>query len=145
MALIEDWLQTVPSGQLAVMGSSLGGFYARCVAALRPDARVVLLNPAIDPARDLARYIGEQSCWQSPEEHFFFRAEYVDELRALHAQSLQHPERLMAVIAKGDEVLDWREMQSAYADCRIKLLEGSDHGLSDFDDYLAELITFLQL
>ncbi|MDT9001169.1 YqiA/YcfP family alpha/beta fold hydrolase [Paucibacter sp. APW11] len=145
MGLINALLSDCPHGQLAVMGSSLGGFYASVVAQSRPDALTVLLNPAVDPARDLARYIGEHSCWQKPEERFFFRAEYVDELSALQPGEWRHPERMMAVIAKGDEVLDWREMQARYARCRIKLLEGSDHGLSDFDDYLDELLTFLQL
>jgi len=52
---------------------------------------------------------------------------------------------MIEAIAKGDEVLDWREMHARYSDCRIKLLEGSDHGLADFDDYLHELTEFLQL
>jgi len=138
MALIQTW----PRERMAVMGSSLGGFYATQVAQAT-GCRAVLLNPAVDPARDLARYIGEHSCWQNPDEKFFFRAEFVDELRAQTLGKLAHPERLLAVIAKGDEVLDWREMQARYAGCRIKLLEGSDHGLSDFDDYLHELTEFL--
>lgn len=145
MALIEGLIQAIPAGSLAVMGSSLGGFYASCVAQRRADARVVLLNPAVDPARDLARHIGEHSCWQTPEERFFFRAEYVEELRALQHGPHTAPQRLLAVIAKGDEVLDWREMQARHQDSHIKLLEGSDHGLSDFDDYLHELVEFLQL
>ena len=139
-ALIRDW----PRDTMAVMGSSLGGFYATWVAR-HTGARTVLLNPAVDPARDLASYIGEQTCWQNPDEHFFFRPEFVDELVALNAGPLPHPERMMAVIAKGDEVLDWREMHARYAQCRIKLLEGSDHGLADFDDYLDELTAFLGL
>jgi len=139
-ALIRDW----PRDTMAVMGSSLGGFYATWVAQ-RTGARTVLLNPAVDPARDLADYIGEQTCWQNPEEHFFFRPEFVDELVALNVGALAHPERMLAVIAKGDEVLDWREMHARYAHCRIKLLEGSDHGLADFDDYLDELTAFLEL
>lgn len=139
-ALIRDW----PRDTMAVMGSSLGGFYATWVAQ-RTGARTALLNPAVDPARDLAAYIGEQTCWQNPEEHFYFRPEFVDELIALNAGELAHPERMMAVIAKGDEVLDWREMQARYARCRIKLLEGGDHGLADFDDHLDELTAFLGL
>jgi predicted esterase YcpF (UPF0227 family) len=139
-ALIHDW----PRDTMAVMGSSLGGFYATAVAQ-RTGARTVLLNPAIDPARDLANYIGEQTCWQNPEEHFFFRPEFVDELVALKVGELAHPARMLAVIAKGDEVLDWREMHARYERCRIKLLEGSDHGLADFDDYLDELTAFLGL
>lgn len=140
VTLVRDW----PRDTMAVMGSSLGGFYATSVAQ-RTGARTVLLNPAVDPARDLANYIGEQTCWQNPEEHFFFRPEFVDELVALKVGALAHPERMLAVIAKGDEVLDWREMHARYAPCRIKLLEGSDHGLADFDDYLDELTAFLGL
>ncbi len=51
-----DW----PSHSMAVMGSSLGGFYATWLAAQR-GCPAVLINPAIDPARDLTRYIGEQT------------------------------------------------------------------------------------
>jgi len=142
MSLVRELIGAWPRERMAVMGSSLGGFYATQVAQAT-GCRAVLLNPAVDPARDLARYIGEHSCWQNPDEKFFFRAEFVDELRAQTLGKLAHPERLLAVIAKGDEVLDWREMQARYAGCRIKLLEGSDHGLSDFDDYLHELTEFL--
>ncbi len=144
MALLETLIRDWPQDTMAVMGSSLGGFYATWVAQ-RTGARTVLLNPAVDPARDLANYIGEQTCWQNPDEHFFFRPEFVGELSALHAGPLAYPERLLAVIAKGDEVLDWREMHARYERCRIKLLEGSDHGLADFDDYLDELTAFLGL
>lgn len=147
-ALVAGW----PRATMALMGSSLGGFYAT-VLAERLGCPAVLLNPAVDPARDLARYIGEHSCWQAPQERFFFRPEFVDELRAIAKDMAQdlppgaiaRPQQLMAVIAKGDEVLDWHEMHARYAGSRIKLLEGSDHGLSDFDDYLSELTEFLQL
>jgi predicted esterase YcpF (UPF0227 family) len=144
IALAESLVARWPRDSMALMGSSLGGFYAT-VLAERLGCPAVLLNPAVDPARDLANYLGEQSCWQDPSQRFYFRPEFVDQLRALRPGALSRPERYLAVIAKGDEVLDWREMQARYADGPIKLLEGSDHGLSDFDDYLHELSDFLQL
>jgi predicted esterase YcpF (UPF0227 family) len=49
------------------------------------------------------------------------------------------------VIAKGDELLDWREMTGRYPGARIKLLEASDHALSDFDQHLEEVLAFLHL
>ena len=134
---VRDW----PAASSAVIGSSLGGFYATALAE-QLGWRAVLLNPAVDPARDLAKYIGENKAWHS-DEPFYFRAEYVDELRALAPAHLTRPERYLAVIAKGDEVLDWREMRARYAGCRIKLLEGSDHALSDFDEHLPEVVAFL--
>jgi hypothetical protein len=105
----------------------------------------VLLNPAVDPARDLAAHVGEQRAWHG-EERFFFRPEYIGELHALAAPpKLTGLDRYFAVIAKGDEVLSWREMTSRYAGCRVHLIEGSDHALSDFDAYLAEVVEFLGL
>ncbi len=129
---------------LAVIGSSLGGFYATAVAE-RTGCKAVLLNPAVEPARDFVRYIGEQTSWHDPNERFFFEPRYVDELKALHAGPLREPQNYLAVIAKGDEVLDWREMTARYAGAHIRLLEGGDHSLSDFDDHLPVILDFLGL
>jgi predicted esterase YcpF (UPF0227 family) len=56
---------------------------------------------------------------------------------------LAHPENFFAVIAKGDEVLDWREMAARYAGAKVKLLEGGDHALSDFDAHIDEVFEFI--
>ena len=140
MAGIADW----PRESMAVMGSSLGGFYVTHLAA-QTGCRTVLLNPAVYPARDLADYIGEQTTWHDAQERFFFRPEFVQELRDLETTAVLHPERTLAIIAKGDEVLDWREMQARYAGAKMRLLEGGDHALSDFDTHLPAILSFLGL
>lgn len=144
MALVLATVFHWPADRMAVIGSSLGGFYATVVAE-RLGCPAVLLNPAVDPARDLAKYIGEQTAYHDPAERFFFRAEFVDELRAITPAAITRPERYFAIVAKGDEVLDWREMSARYAGCRIKLLEGGDHALSDFDEHLSDILRFLRL
>jgi predicted esterase YcpF (UPF0227 family) len=140
---IEAAIAAWPQERMGVIGSSLGGFYATAVAE-RTGCRAVLLNPAIEPARDLARSVGETTAWHS-DEPFEFRAEYIDELRALAVARPTRPERYFAVIAKGDEVLSWQEMQGRYPGARMKLLEGSDHALSDFDEHLPDVMRFLGL
>ena len=144
MALLLTGTRDWPRQHMAVVGSSLGGFYATAVAA-RAACKAVLLNPAVDPARDLARYIGEQNSWHDPSEKFFFKPEFVQELRDLHVGPLAQIGQFLAIIAKGDEVLDWREMAQRYAGAQIKLLEGGDHALSDFDAHLDEVLAFLDL
>lgn len=144
---IAGWPQQAGHQSMAVIGSSLGGFYATAVAE-RVGCKAVLLNPAVEPARDLAGYIGEQTAWHNPhnpEGHFFFEPRFVDELKAQHAGPLKTPGNYLAVIAKGDEVLDWREMTARYAGARIRLLEGGDHALSDFDSHVPEILDFLAL
>ena len=134
-----------PRESMATIGSSLGGFYATYVTGMT-RCRTVLLNPAVDPARDLARYIGEQTAWHDPQEHFYFKPQFIGELRALETGMLTLPEHVFAIIAKGDEVLDWREMSARYPGSRIRLLEGGDHALSDFETHhLDDVMAFLDL
>jgi predicted esterase YcpF (UPF0227 family) len=147
VALLQAGTAGWPDSGSAVIGSSLGGFYASVVAEARGWPAVVL-NPAVDPARDLAAHIGEQTAFHTPEKReasFFFRPEYIAELRALRPASLTRPERYFAVIAKGDELLDWREMAARHAGACLRLIEGSDHALSDFDDHLPHILQFLHL
>ena len=155
-ALITRGIAGWPKAQMAVVGSSLGGFYATAVAEAT-GCRAMLLNPAVDPARDLAAYIGEQTQFHQPDETFFFRPEYITELQALRVPALTRLDRYGAVIAKGDEVLDWREMLGLFchaagaaptlgaARATVRLLPGSDHAMSDFDAHLPFILQFLNL
>ena len=142
--LILEGTANWPADRMAVVGSSLGGFYATWLAARR-GCKAVLLNPAIDPARDLAKYIGEQTTWHDPAERFFFAPEFVNELRALEVGPMPHPEQIWALIAKGDEVLEWREMTARYPDSPQVVIAGGDHALSNFETYLPQALEFLDL
>jgi predicted esterase YcpF (UPF0227 family) len=142
--LIEQGVAGWPRAGMAVVGSSLGGFYATAVAEAT-GCRAVVINPAVDPARDLARHIGEQSMFHAPQERFYFRRDFIDELRALTVPLVSLPERYLAMIAKGDELLDWREMAARYPGAAMVLLEGGDHAFSDFDTHLPRLLHFLEL
>ena len=144
---IEDLLLGVtgwPVQRMAVVGSSLGGFYASWLAE-HLDCPAVLLNPAVHPSRDLVKYIGEQPVWHDPAQSIFFDAAYVQELQVLEAKAPSAHPKTLALIAKGDEVLDWREMLARHQAGRVHLIEGSDHALSDFDLYKAEILEFLRL
>ena len=144
MELVAAGIAGWPAQQMAVVGSSLGGFYATWVAE-RMGCKAVLLNPAVDPARDLEKYIGDVTSWHDPSENFYFKPEYIDELRALHGGPLRDAARYFAIICKGDEVLDWREMHARYAQAKMLLLEGGDHAISDFENHLPAVLAHLQL
>ena len=149
MAQLEQGVADWPNASMAVVGSSLGGFYARWLG-LRLNCRAALLNPAVFPARDLAKYIGEQTSWHDPHERFFFQPKFVDQLRAMEteiaeraARQAASPETLFAIVAQGDELLDWREMLAFCAGGQTLLLPGSDHAISDFDQHIDALFEFL--
>ncbi len=144
MAMVQEGIQNWPNATMAVVGSSLGGFYATWVAA-QTGCKAVLLNPAVDPARDLTKYIGEQTSWQNPEERFFFAPAFITELQALTLHNQPAPERCRVLVATGDEVLDWREMAARYASAQPVVIQGSDHALSDFDAHIDGIFAFLDL
>ena len=48
----------------------------------------------------------------------------------------------VVVAATGDELLDWREMTAAFPCARHNVIQGSDHGMSDFADYMDEVLAF---
>lgn len=158
MALIRQLTGHWPAQHMAVIGSSLGGFYATTVVRER-DCRGWLINPAVHPARDLAAYLKQPRMPHPPEENHFFQQPFVEELQSLNPHPVAPwltPQavagggapRLGLLVAKGDEVLDWREMHAAYAGhpgVHIRLLEGGDHTVSDFEQHLPEVLQFLQL
>jgi predicted esterase YcpF (UPF0227 family) len=144
MAMVAECISAWPADRMAVMGSSLGGFYATWVAD-RMQCKAVLLNPAVNPARDLEKYIGDVTFWHDPSENFYFKPEYIAELGSLECGPLMHMQRYFAIIAKGDEVLDWREMHARYAQANVLLLEGGDHAISDFENHIAAVLNHLQL
>lgn len=133
-----------PRATMAVMGSSLGGYYATWVAE-QTGCRAVLLNPAVHAARDLATQVGVHPSWHEPQASFEFKASYVQELQELAVPAITRPQRYYTLIAQGDEVLDWREMRAHYPGANGRLLEGSDHAITEFPVYLDEIVGFLEL
>ena len=116
--------------RMAVIGSSLGGFYATVVAE-RLGCRAVLLNPAVDPARDLARHIGETSRLARPERALLLsRRVHRRAARAAPAGARRGPSatsRSSPRATRCSTGARWRRAMPARA---CELLEGGDHALS---------------
>ncbi|HEX7987753.1 MAG TPA: YqiA/YcfP family alpha/beta fold hydrolase [Duganella sp.] len=140
MELALSLIEGVPAQELSIVGSSLGGYYATWLAE-RVGCRAVLLNPAIVPLQDLDKHVGVTTQFHS-DEPFEFKREYIDELRALAVDPITRPERYFLIAATGDEVLDYRDMVKHYAGARQHVIDGSDHGISEFPDYLDAVLAF---
>lgn len=125
---------------IAIVGSSLGGFYARWLAE-QHGCRVALLNPAVHPWTDLDKYLGEQPLWHGGGTITVERA-HLQELLDLKVDAITRPERYFLLASTGDEVLDYREMVAACPGATIRVIEGSDHGISDFADHIDDVLAF---
>jgi uncharacterized protein len=126
--------------RVTLIGSSLGGYFATYLAE-KHGWRAVLLNPAVVPDRDLSKYLGEQPLWHGGGS-IVVEPRHLEELRALAVASVTQPERYWLIAATGDEVLDYREMLAHYPGVHTRLIEGSDHGISEFADYVEDVIAW---
>lgn len=138
--LVTDLLLPFSPEQITLVGSSLGGYYATWLAE-KLGCRAVLLNPMVSIPTNMEPFIGANTAFHS-DEPFEFKPEYVDELRALAIVRITKPERYFLFAATGDELLDWREMQAHYPGAHQHIIQGSDHGLTDFEQYMDEVMTF---
>jgi predicted esterase YcpF (UPF0227 family) len=140
MELALGLVDGVPADQLAIVGSSLGGFYAAWLAE-KLGCRAVLLNPAVRPLANLEQHVGVTTAWHS-DQPFEFRREYIDQLSDLAVAKITRPERYFLIAATGDEVLDYRDMVAHYAGARQHVIEGSDHAIPEFANYVDDVLAF---
>ena len=140
LALVAAHKLPDPATQLAIIGSSLGGYYATWLAE-RFGCRAVLLNPAVAPLKALEQQVGLHSAYHS-DQPFLFRPGYIGELDAFAIDRISRPERYFLLAASGDEVLDYRTMLAHYRGARQHVIEGSDHGISGFEEYVDQVLGF---
>lgn len=139
LTLVERHAEQGPDA-LTIVGSSLGGFYATWLAE-RFGCRAALVNPAVDPLKDLDKHVGVTTAWHTGEP-FEFKREYIDELAALKVDRITQPQRYFLLAATGDEVLDYRDMVAHYAGAHQHVIAGSDHAVSEFEQYVDEVLAF---
>ena len=141
MDMVTGYIDQSKADRIAVIGSSLGGFYTNYLAE-KYGCKGVALNPAVRAARELAPHVGMMTSYDS-DEPFDFRPEYIDELKALQIEGISNPSRYFLIAAKGDELLDWKEMAEFYQGAKQLILEGSDHGIADYVDHLPKVLEFI--
>lgn len=125
----------------ALVGSSLGGFYATCLnAGQRLPA--ILINPVVRPHTLLAGHRGWQRRW-CDERPFFVGDDYLDGLAALHREQLADDEAYLVLLQQGDEVLDYRDAAAYYRDKDLVEIPGGNHRFDDLDRHLNKIDAWL--
>lgn len=141
MALLVDlYKANQQQGNVAVVGSSLGGFYATCLAE-RFGCRAVLINPAVRPHLLLAKYLGENVNYYT-SDRWMLDESHIDQLREMDVEAITQPERYLVMLQKGDESLDYRQALEKYRDCQIVLEEGGDHSFVGFENHIEHILRF---
>jgi predicted esterase YcpF (UPF0227 family) len=139
IAQLESIVGDAGGAPVALIGSSLGGYYATWLAE-RYELPAVLLNPAVRPYDLLSNAIGPQTNLYTGER-YTLTEQHVAELRELEVTAIT-PEHYLLIVETGDEVLDYRDAVDAYRGCSQIVVEGGEHGLGDFDHYMERTLAF---
>lgn len=75
-------------------------------------------------------------------EEYVLTERHLEEMRALFVPQLKALDRYLLLTATGDEVLDYRDSVARYAGAQQIIIQGSDHGLSDFARYLDKILVY---
>ena len=128
---------------LAVLGSSLGGFWSTVLAS-RYAVPAVVINPAVHPQQLLRHFIGAR---RNPYTgvQYELSAAHMAELVSLDPPAPDTRSRIWLLQQEGDEVLDYRVALDYYQACRITREAGGNHAFCGFERYCAQIVEFLQL
>ena len=112
-----------------------------------PGASFGRLGGACQPGGSSGAEPGPAPCHANPmarrSTNIFFEPCFIDELQALGSSRIAAPgHNTLVLIARDDEVLDWREMAAFCIEAQVRPAQGSDDALSDFDAHLPTIFDF---
>lgn len=126
----------------ALVGSSLGGFYATWLNAAAP-LPTVLINPVVRPHELLRGYIGQQRRW-CDDAPFHVGDDYLQALLRLQRGRLKPNERYLVMLQQGDEVLDYRQAAAYYRDQEVVEIPGGSHRFDHLEQHLPRIAHWLR-
>lgn len=124
-----------------LIGSSLGGFYARYLAA-RYRLPAVLINPALRPDLLLADFLGVQINPYTSERHVFTTSD-LTALAALIIDTDPLPMRLLLLTQLGDETLDAAQAIQLLHRSPAWIMPGGNHRFEKFETTFPAIRAFL--
>ncbi len=149
---VMNQLQTLLSQEKsAVIGSSLGGFYAT-LACHRFGCKTILLNPSLYPDRTLPRFLQRPLAEYSADEIVYqtqggwqLKLQDFTWFQTHRPASLQHRSQLFIILKQGDDVIDYRVAEQYFltqgvSASQLQIDAGGDHVVSDFAELLPKVM-----
>ena len=130
---------------LRIIGSSLGGYYAQYFGSVHKNAKIVLINPALEPQKTLKTQIGFNVNMVTGEPFVFSQQDY-ETLVNYDVDAEQLRNRCLLLVDEADEVIDCRHAIRKYENlATIKVFPGGSHSFEHLQEAEKLIINFLGL
>ena len=125
---------------IMLMGSSLGGYYALCMAK-KFDLPAVLINPSMHPYETLNRFVGFEQKNYSKKGVVVYKKSYIDQLKSFSFKDVDQSQILL-MLQTGDESLDYKKALNALPYARHYIESGGSHAFDGFEKTFALIEEF---
>ena len=131
-------------GDVYLIGSSLGGFYASYLSQLPEVKKVVLINPATKPMETLRRALGDATNFYDGSS-YSWELEHLEMLKE-YDYYLPHGswelQKFLVFLQKGDELLDYKDAQKKYEGAEMIVEDGGSHSFDNVERHLEDIRRF---
>ena len=124
---------------IALVGSSLGGFYATWLAN-HNQLPYVLVNPSVEPYITLEKAVGKAINFHD-QSSYEWNAQHTASLLPFKVEN-PNTERCLLMVQTGDELLDYRQAVQHYKTAQQIVEEGGNHGFAGFENHLKTITDF---
>jgi len=105
-------------GIICLIGTSLGGFYARYLASVY-KLRAILINPVLNPSGHMKKYVGKELTNFKTGKRFVFTKQDVKTLELMEKEirnNIDEDSVYLPVLATNDEVIDKTIVEKEFDD-----------------------------
>ena len=131
-------------GEVYLIGSSLGGYYATYLSQMPEVKKVVLINPATQPMEILSRALGDAPNFYD-NSTFSWKQEHLDMLKKYEyylPNGSYELEKFFVLLQKGDEVLDYKDAQEKYEGAEVIIENGGSHSFDGIERHFEAIREF---
>lgn len=140
---LHDLIGTLDPEQTALIGSSMGGFWATYLCELY-GMPTVLVNPAISPQQRYRHLVGVPMQHYYHDEVCILTDDDADLLAECDRPQPRNLEEYWLMAQTGDQVLDYRLAVERYQGARQTVEEGGSHSFDDYEAWLPDIFEFIQ-
>ena len=129
----------------ALIGSSLGGFYATYFSE-QYNLKCVGINPAVIPPAEMSEYLGENKNYSTGEK-FLINQEQLDLLDRMgrEIKVIKCPRNFMILLQSHDEKLDYRVATNFYQGAVLDVTFGGNHSFKNLGTHFSKIKIFLDM
>jgi len=143
LSTLEEFIENCQEGDIKLIGSSLGGFYATYLAH-RYNLKTVLINPSTDPILTLQRIKEENHRGINffDLSEFDFTLNHINSLKKYYISDIKQ-ELFLVMLQKDDNLIDYQIAQELFDGSKMIITDGGGHEFEGIESYLKIVDNFL--